>query len=236
MFKYLVGLFLSVFALFVQAKILDGKASIPSYKINVGVDIPLQVGVQGQYYLLDSYYVKTNIGFVTETMMTFQNKLDLFHSTEDKDLYKRDIIDMMSDSVLWDARLGWSSNLYDGLFLELAWRVMAWGATRSLSANKLKKYFKHSLTEITSQSEAVSASNKHFAELLLSHGPALHIGYSTILVSPFFLNIEFNVYKPIFSQVRISSEAIQKSAKTMYHALRENVWLMSAGLWISFLF
>ncbi len=240
--KILFFLFFVFFVHFVAiASVVKSADSQPCCKINIGVDIPSYVGVQGQYYLLDRYYMKMSIGFAAETLIQFQHNFVPSGFSSENNSYRSYIMRMMNDSIALDGRFGWSTNLYDGPYIELGWRVMAWGHSVNLEASELQKLFNYSAKVKVVDNNLSLMKTVYPTDMVFNYGPIFHIGYSTTLPNQFFFNMEFNIYKPIFGLINInkitdSQLPPKRTVDRVHHAIRNSVWMVSVGLWLGFLF
>lgn len=229
--------FIECAAAVVTSESIDSR---PCCKVIIGVDIPSYVGIQGQYHLLDRYYVKMSMGFAPEILIQFQHDFMPSGFSNEKDSYRSHIMRMMNDSIILDGRFGWSPNLQEGPYVELGWRMMAWGHSINLQTDDLQKFFSYSVNK-TKNNTLDFAKAIYPTEIVFNYGPILYVGYSTILSHQFFFNMEFNIYKPIFSLINVSeivSNQVppKKIVHRVHHTIRSSMWMMSVGLWLGFLF
>ncbi len=202
------------------------------YKINGGAEFPFQLGIQGQYHLpsVDHWYLKTGVGFALSIFMeSRENLLNQigFRASQ----YDRILAQLMAHSVVFDARLGYSSDLYEGPYIEFGYRLMVLGNEIPITRLDIERVFNHSVI--------FNPTAQQFSSDMLNHGPTVHLGYSFALMDYFFVNMELGVYKPLFGFVEFylrQSQNRNTQSETINHIIGSHFWIVSLGLWMGFLF
>ena len=197
------------------------------YEISIGGDIPFYTGAQARYNWSTQYYTKLGAGFAIELFMDINEKLlvDQFGFSKDTKLLTSALI----NSVVFDLRMGWAKSIYEGPYLELGYNLMLWG-TGEVTGQQIN-------SSIGSASE-LSNSNLYTVDIL-NHGPTFHLGYRFILVDKLTLNMDFGVYKPLFSRTELNYGDIAVPAgesKKVDSLLVSNIWFLSMGIWFGLSF
>ena len=208
-------------------------------KVNIGVDMPLQAGIEGECHIWNPYYVKAAVGFAPEILMQLQHEFLPSGASQDIDLYRSYMLRMMRDSFVFDGRFGWSAKLLEGPYMEMGWRGMLGGHSIMLKAHELQTLFAYSKLPVHEAKEASSKQVLYPSELMFHHGPIFYVGYSVSLTPLFFFNLEFNVYKPLWSLVSVShtDEGLPpKKQSSWFHHTIDGIWMISVGVWTGFLF
>ena len=130
----------------------------------------------------------------------------------------------LSNSVVFDLRMGWAMSIYEGPYLELGYNLMIWGKGK-VTGQDIKNYL-GSVDKLQDINEVN----------ILNHGPALNIGYRFFLMDKLSLSMDLGVYKPFFSHVTLNyGSAVPVPAGSVDKVKKINLqdlWFLKAGLWI----
>ena len=195
------------------------------YEIGIGGDVPFSTGLQLRYNWSTQYYTKLGTGFALEAFMDLhQDMLNEFGLSK----HSRLLTSALTNSVVFDVRLGWSMSIYEGPYLELGYNLMIWG----------KGEVKGSDLRGTSQVSDLSDTAIYKVDIL-NHGPTFHIGYRFILIDKLTLNMDLGIYKPLFSKIELNygdtSVPSGESGRINDRLVRE-IWFLSGGLWLNLSF
>ena len=196
------------------------------YEISIGGDIPFYTGVQVRYNWSTQYYTKLGAGFVIEFFINTNEKLlSEFGVSEDTKL----LTSALTNSVVFDLRMGWAKSIYEGPYLELGYGLMLWGAGEITGQQ---------INSTIGSAGDLSNSNLYKVDIL-NHGPTAHLGYRFILVDKLTLNMDVGVYKPLFSRTKLNYGDIAVPAgesKEVDNLLVSNMWFLSMGIWFGLSF
>ncbi len=207
------------------------------YKINLGADVPFQMGIQGQYHFaqIPHYYAKGGAGFAISAFMKLRERLlKQFHFPLDH--YEQTLVELMTHSVVFDARLGWAKHVDEGAYIELGYRLMVWGEELTMNAQRIKKVFDYTVNVANNKT---TGEQNIFHVDMLNHGPTFHIGYAFLLMDQFFLNMELGVHKPLLGLSEFSLRSSlnnNTNSEMIHHLIRGDLWIFSVGLWLGFVF
>ena len=197
------------------------------YEISIGGDVPFYTGLQVRYNWSTQYYTKVGAGFALELFMeTHQRFLNEFGFSK----HTRLLTSALINSVNFDLRLGWSMSIYEGPYIELGYNLMLWGKGEVQGEE---------LNSAIRPKNNLSDSSKYQIDIL-NHGPSFHIGYRFILIDKLTLNMDFGVYKPLFSKTELhygsgTSVSAGESERVNELLIRE-LWFLSLGLWLGLSF
>ena len=203
------------------------RGGVDRYELSLGGDVPFHIGMQGRYNWNTNFYTKAGAGFAMELFMnTHQKLLNSFGFSE----HNRLLTSSLVNSVVFDLRMGWSVNIYEGPYFELGYNLMIWGKGE-VEGRELQRAIN---PQNNLSGSAVYQVN------ILNHGPAAHVGYRFILIDKLTLNMDFGIYKPVFSETDLSygsdiSVSAGESEQVNELVVRE-LWFMFFGLWFGLSF
>ena len=194
---------------------------VDRYELSVGGDFPVWTGLQARYNWSTRYYTKVSAGFAIELFMnTHQHISNSLGFNPNTALLSK----ALSNSVVFDLRMGWAMSIYEGPYLELGYNLMIWGKGK-VTGQDIKNYL-GSVDKLQDINEVN----------ILNHGPALNIGYRFFLMDKLSLSMDLGVYKPLFSHVTLNyGSAVPVPAGSVDKVKKINLqdlWFLKAGLWI----
>ena len=191
------------------------------FELSFGGDIPFHTGMQFRYNWSTQYYTKLSGGFALELFIDNYHKvLKEMGVLEHNNL----LSSSLANSVVFDARLGWTMSIYEGPYIELGYGAMLWG-----KGEVLGKDINSSI-----RSQGGLSDNTHYQVEITNHGPLVHIGYRFILIDKLTLNMDLGVYKPLFSSASLNygNESVSSGESEKVNKLvARQLWFLSLGLW-----
>ena len=139
------------------------------------------------------------------------------------------LLSALANSVVFDARMGWAMSIYEGPYVELGYSFMLWGRGE-VTGREINN-------TINSNSDLSDDSN--YQVNIRNHGPALHIGYRFILIDKLTLNMDFGVYKPLFSTTALNYGDVSVpsgDSEAINDLLIRQIWFLSLGVWFGLVF
>jgi len=196
------------------------------YELNIGADFPLFTGIQAKYNWNTHYYTKLSAGFALELFMNTNNYLlNELDISENRDFFTS----VLTNSIVCDTRIGWSVNTYEGPYVELGYLIMFLGKGEVTGG-----LINQSIREIN---KLPNSSIFHINNI--NHGPSAHLGYKVSISNQISLNVDFGIYKPIFSHTRLdygefnSNKAELEKVNSL---LTRELWFISLGAWLGIRF
>ena len=197
---------------------------VDRYELSVGADFPAWTGVQARYNWSTRYYTKAGAGFAIELFMNTQQHIsDGLGFNQNTAFVSKALV----NSVVFDLRMGWAMSIYEGPYLELAYKLMIWGKGE-VTGQDIKTHLGSSGLNIDDNSMFNEAN-------ILNHGPAFHIGYRFFLVDKLTLSMELGVYKPLFSHVTLNYGNVAVPAGSVDKIktiILQDLWFLTGGLWL----
>ena len=196
------------------------------YELSLGADAPFFTGMQARYNFNTQYYAKAGAGFAMELFMNAHQ--DLLSQTG---LSKNSsmLVTALTNSVVFDVRLGWAVNIYEGPYLELGYGLMLWGKGEVKGAM---------INSALNKSNPLPAGSTYEVDVL-NHGPSFHIGYRFILIDKLSFNMDLGVYKPLFAQTKLNygNESVPSGdSEKVNDLVFKEIWFLSVGLWFGLSF
>ena len=203
----------------------SARAFVPGvdrYELSVGGDFPLWMGAQARYNFSTRYYTKLGASFAIELFMNaHQHISDGLGFNKSTALVSKALI----NSVVFDARLGWAMSIYEGPYIELAYKLMIWGKGE-VTGQDIKYHLSQNLNI---RADSINQVN------ILNHGPAFHIGYRFFLVDKLTVSMDLGMYKPLLSHVTLNYGSVALPAGSVQQIkslVFQDLWFLSASLWL----
>ena len=196
------------------------------YELSLGGDVPFYTGMHLRYNWSTQYYTKLGAGFALELFMENYHK-----ALKEVGMIQHDrlLVSSFANSVVFDLRLGWSMSIYEGPYVELGYGAMLWGKGEVLGRD---------LNNSIRSQRDLSDDTAYRVEIV-NHGPNFHIGYRFVLIDKLTLNMDFGVYKPLFSKTNLNYGDVGVSAgdsQKVDKIVMRQLWFLSLGVWLGLSF
>ena len=215
---------------------------LKDHSVEVGVELPLNLGVHGSILLTDTTYIRLGGGYVYEKF------LGVFSAVAPRFGYitkaQADLmVDVLKSSLYLDGRIGWrpyAKSREGGPYIELGISSMLFGKGKTDAATVRKAL---------DVGDDINDIEAHFSVKSNVYNATFHLGYQIPFAKNLRLNVDAGIMKIFHAQpVKLSSVELERLPQKLeqlpqdkYNKLSkllvEKGWVFpTVSVWISFMF
>ena len=206
---------------------------LKDHSVELGVELPLNLGIHGSVRLTDTTYIRLGAGYVYEKFLGVFSKVapHFGYISEDEAFL---MVDVLKNSVYLDGRIGWrpyAKSHEGGPYAELGISSMLFGKGEVDA---------HTVRGVLNTGDDIE---KPYSIKSNVYNVTFHLGYQIPFAKNLRLNVDTGIIKVFYaSPVQShSTESIQKLPEGKHDSLRrllvDKGWVFpTVSVWISFMF